>query len=352
MVLVASLTIPASAVSWTVLSPVDYISDTYYEGNIRNVVFDFDRTPYIQCYYNGRSLSSYGSIRWVDTDGVGPAARLSVFPLGAYSAGGPPLSNSSSGAIAIDITDCRPNAALTLSSKFAVQLDLNYDAYDQYIDETFVVSGYWSFQTYSESGSYLGTVSSSQFSEFIRLQDVDENYTFHLPLDLNLIVSELPTTRVYLVPILSVNLALVEDAANIVVNYAEFLCYDFTISTQTDMLLEESLTLRAIDGKLGDLNDKADTIINGTQEQQEAGQNALDKAEEQEREFDEIMDQLEEYEKIDSGSVSAVIQEFVYSNGWLYVKDLLSPLLDWGPTATIMLIVLALVNISVILFGR
>lgn len=353
VVLLASFVLPVHAASWTTVVPANHIKETSLEGNVRKVTYDFGIPPL--CFYQctGASGSFYTSTSIPLDHDVYPPINFGIYPLGKYAEAGYNLSSSGSGQIAIDVSDFKSEAILKLGTKFHITLDLFYFSVpNSYTSEPYTLSANWSFMCYNSSGEFLGFFdASSDFKNFV-LQDTDTEYTYVIEFEPYCYMSVPSDDVKYVIPLISVDLLRGTYTGNIDLRNLTFSFDNFTLSVSTDMLLKESLTLQAIEDELADLNDKADTIINGTQEQQQDGQNAVDKSDELDREFDEIMDQLEDYEKIDTSSVSSVIQDFVYTDGWLYIKDLLSPVLNWNPYIVTILVVLALVNLSVILFGR
>lgn len=346
MVLVAGLTVPVNAAVHDVYYPADWISDVISDGSDVTIRYEFTNRTYISALNrntNGTTNGYEEIYLWDFTSDY----IFRIFPLGRLFT---PGSNCTSELI--DISDFKKQAVVDLSYNMIFRVYCNTRAgADGTSELTFITYSYICY--FDSDGKFLSYDYNTLQQDVIQLEnrDPDGDVYVYNPGTMSL-STRIPDDAVYMAPCYLMYAYPPDGHSPIFITELDACCGGFRLDVKKNLLIEQSETLKAIEEQLGDLNDKTDTIINGTQEQQEAGQNALDKAEEQEREFDEIMDQLEEYEKIDSGSVSSEIQNFVYTDGWLYVKDLLSPLLDWGPTATIMLIVLALVNISVILFGR
>lgn len=345
--LVASLIIPAQAAN-NVLYPKDYILYTKYEDNIETISYNFDVSPFLSVKerINGHS---YTGFNFVDINGVYSEDTyiFRIYPLGqAFTPG------ASNNGTLIDIGDFKSRAIikLTCDLEFYVHIEAQPFASGNstcYFESTPYVC------FYDKDGNFVNwTLADAERKEIV-IEDIGnvEQSLQKFPLDVE-IPLQIPDGAVYMAPcVLSYFYPPAGDAPHSI-GFLRANCNRFIMRADKSILLEQSETLKAVEEQLGDLNDKADTIINGTQEQQQDGQNAVDKAEEQDREFDEIMEQLEDYEKIDTSSIASVIQDFVYTDGWLYIKDLLSPVLNWNPYIVTMLVVLALVNLSVILFGR
>lgn len=263
----------AYAASWTSLDPAKYISDTYYVGNYSHVVFNFKRTPYIAYSYHGSSGVGMGSITLAPSPDGNYPFNFSVFPLGVRSTGGPPLTNSASGSIAIDVSDFKSSAALTVMSNLSLQLDINTWFYEEQLSERFSVSAVWSFSGYTSDGSYMGSVNTHRVDLNGELQDIpdDDTFLYQMPIEMNMNLSVFESDVTYIVPSCSVTFTVYEDDPEITIGYVKLLCDDFSVTTRRDMLLQNSLTLQAIEDQLGEVNDKLDQIIDQPEsEKQEA----------------------------------------------------------------------------------
>lgn len=353
-VLVASLTVPAHAAAWTALVPAEHIDNMHYEGNIRCVTYDFGTSAYIQYRLQGESGNFYDTKDIQIDHSVTFPAYFYIYPLGKYCTGGPPLSNVASGGIAIDVTDFRSEAVLDIYTNFTVNLDLGYDSATdaQYDNEYYHVSVAWSFNRYNASGSYLGSIDSGSTFVNLDLQDCPEYYVYDCSVGAYCPLSHPNDTVAYIVPTASVTLTCTGENDRIDVRSLSFAFDSFTLSTRTDMLLKESKTLEAIEDQLGSLNDKADTIINGDQQQQDSAQDGSENVQQNQQQMDDILAQLDDYEKMDTTSAMVAIKNFLDEDGWNDVREVIGPVIDWSHTVTIMLIVLSLINLSIILFGR
>lgn len=251
----------AHAASWTTLVPADYISDTYYVGNYRYVVYDFQRTPLIYHRYGSNTGTTMNSVSLVPNPDITTPFYFTVYPLGVRTTGGPPLSNASSGQIAIDVSDFKPSAALSIMSNLQLELDISYWTSAEQLDERFVVGVDWMFVAYKEDGSYSGSIERHQESIAGTLQDVyqdDTSYVYDIPINMDLVFSEFAEAVRYIVPICSVTLTTTYDEPDLTIGYVRLSCESFSLSTRMDMLLQDSLTLQEINDKLGETNDKLD----------------------------------------------------------------------------------------------
>lgn len=362
-VLLCSVCMPVSAASWTILIPADHISDVRYEGNIRTVTFDFGIAPIVYYSASGQQGTFYSSIDLQIDGQAGFPLSFGVYPLGIYSEANYPLSERGSGRIAIDALDFKSEAVLSLGSHFRVDLDLGYySEYPLYDEESYTIGVSWSFLQYSDSGEYLGFLDGGSSSYYASLQDREDYYVFEF--DLNHVSSiKLPSSDVgYLVPWASVNVNCSDDVDGIHVNSVQFAFDDFTISTRTDMLLKESLTMEAIEGELSDLNDKADTIINGSDEMQDAADDLMNEQQDLDEQLQHAMSELDDLSDI-SDQLAAdqytdffesvdKISGFLVKGPWFDMTNLIQPIMDFAPVVTILTILVAFINISILFFGR
>lgn len=362
-VLLCSVCMPALAASWTTLVPADYISSVRYEGNIRKVTYDFGITPVVYYSATGQSGYFYNSLDLQIDGQVGFPVSFGVYPLGKYSESNYPLTHRSSGGIAIDASDFKSEAVLALSSNFRVEVDLGYRSeYPVYAEESYLIGVSWSFLQFSETGDYLGFLDGGSSTYNARIQDMEDYYVYEY--DVHHVSSiKIPSPDVgYIVPWASVNLSCADDIDGIHVISLSFAFDDFTITTSTDMLLKESLTMEAIEGELGDLNDKADTIINGSDEMQDTADNLFNEQQDLDEQLSNAMAELEDLEDISDqlladqytdfyGSIEN-IADFLVKAPWIDMTNLIEPIMQFTPMATILLMLVAFINISILFFGR
>lgn len=249
----------AHASSWTTLVPADFIADTYYVGDFRYVVYDFQRSPLIVYYYGSATGQAMNYVNLVTNPDYSLRWSFTSYPLGVRTTGGPPLSNSSSGMIAIDASDFKPNASVSIISNLQLELDIRYWSNAEQLDERYSITTDWIFAGYNSSGGYLGQVERHQESMLGTLQDVpDETFIVDIPINMELVFSEFSEQVSYIVPTCQVILSVYEDEPDITIGSVQFSCDSFSITSRTDMLLQDSLTLQEINDKLGETNDKLD----------------------------------------------------------------------------------------------
>lgn len=357
-VLLCSVCMPVMAASWTTLIPAEHIANTHYEGNYRCVTYEFGTVPLVQANNQGYHSNS------VTVDITSSSCSFRAFPLGALWTGGPPLSNSASGSIAIDASDFRPNAALSVSSQANFELDIDYLTTGEYLTETFSVETRWLFVGYRADGTYCSSIETETIIHPLELQNVpgSPNYVLELPFTMNLAFSGFSEDVKYLVPLCYVVYRIGTDNAYISVNTLKFTFDDFSVTTRTDMLLQESLTMQAIDDQLGELNDKADTIINGSDHMQDAADDLLEDQQDLDEQLDNALAELEDLEDIsdqlfedqytDFYGVLNHIEGFLIKAPWIDMTNLIGPIMEFSPIVTVLTMLVAFINISILFFGR
>lgn len=345
--LVASLIIPAQAAN-NVLYPKDYILYTKYEGNIETISYYFDVSPYLSVMerINGHL---YTGFNFVDINGVYSEDTyiFRVYPLGqAFTPGA--FNNGT----LIDIGDFKSRAIikLTCDLEFYVHIEAQPFASG---DSTcyFESTPYVCF--YDKDGNFVDWTLADVERKEIVIEDIGnvEQSLQKFPLDVE-IPLQIPDGAAYMAPCVLSYFYPPETEAPHSIGFLRANCNRFILRADKSILLEQSETLKAVEEQLGDLNDKADTIINGDQQQQDSAQDGSENVQQNQQHMDDILAQLDDYEKMDTTSAMEAIKNFLDEDGWNDVREVIGPVIDWSPTVTIMLIVLSLINLSIILFGR
>lgn len=257
--MLVSFCMPASAAAWQILQPGDYIDQVYYEGNIRNVTYDFKTVPLIR--WRGGSISgsfySSSSLEWNhDTDFP---LTFQISPLGKYNTGGPPLSNSSSGQIAIDVSDYKKDAIFNFHAAFDIDLGMTYDSADgKQATENYTISVSWSYSKYDSAGSYKGSSQTYSQTYEAALQDSPDRYTYNVEIDQYATFDKPSDGILYIVPNITATVIQKNYTGALDIRTIDFRFDRFTITTRTDMLVKESETLDRIEEEISETNDKLD----------------------------------------------------------------------------------------------
>lgn len=330
----ASLSIPALAVAHVI--PIGKTIDTVrYEGN--NVYTDYliDDSTYISAkdLTTNVATNGFGSV-YIDDFTSNYVFR--IYPLGDIFTPG----DKNSGTL-IDIADLRDNAIieLTYDMVFDIQF-LKHSGASGTSELHFSTSAYACF--YDKDGNPVGQ-DVENVKEFVILENpdgvIDDSMTLN-PGTFRFTLS-IPDDAVYMAPCYLMYIYPPDSHDPIYIKTLAATCDGFRICTVKNMMLEQ--------------NQKLDTIINGTPEMEQAAQNAQNQVQDQ----DEQVNQVEELEKeyLDDFNQSSEvlndkITDFVDGTGFNQLTALVVPVMNWEHSAMIMLLIIAFVNMSVIMFGR
>ena len=353
VILVCSIVVPAFA-AFNVLRPSDYLSNTLNKNGVIYSYYRFNARPVIK--YDGSSGS--GNVGNENAYYIPNANDTSVsiryFPLGTLVSGNAPAS----GAV-IDIRDFKVGSVVDIATTY--QLKIYYQAGATAVPpEAAYTNSIVYIYFYDVNGNYISVTNS-----YAKRVDFEVNSSEGTVWALQSTFSfAVPDNCAYMIPYFRCRFEFPQPVTEIV--RVETMDTYFQLNVGVDSVLENSETMKKIEKHLADIgdkiddtndkldetNEKLDDIISGSEEQQSAASDAEDQVQSNEQQFDDIMDQLEDYESIDTSTVFGAIHDFLEQDGWKDVRELLSPVLDWTHTATIMLIILSLINLSIILFGR
>lgn len=381
MVLVASLTVSAHAVSWTVVNPADHISTSYRENGIDYVSFNFNLSPLIDYSLTGHSGdtltgSAQNSVSLDIDHSYHLPARFNIFPLGKKYSPASALTSVDSGQIAVDVHDFKPSAAVTVNVNFYLHIDYVYDtAVDWSRYDTVGFTCYLRFYEYDGNGK--PTAMQVKIVEgTYDLSPQSTQATLSVPIQKTFELSSMNENTRYIVPYFYLSTYSNFDVADIELRNVGVSLKGFYIQTQTDMIMKDSLTLEAIEkhledlndktdstneklddlnDQLGDLNDKADTVISGTPGMQQNADDASNFAQDQNEEANRVeeleKEYLDDYEA-SSDALNDKVSLFVDGVGFTQLTALVTPIMNWKYSGLIMLLVIAFINMSVIMFGR
>lgn len=348
MIFVVGCVFPAFAEVRDIFYPKDYIYSYDFDGINASVVYFFDTTPLLSVLDrgSGNSLSNLGSVSVSNLSS--PSYVFRAFPLGLFNN---PTQDDPSGVV--DVTDFKSKAVFDLSG--VLTFDVQYAYYGTAAYESLAYFNTYTYVSfYDELGGFISSKQSDVHRhdlEFSIPENGDEKIGFAIPLDVKFSL-DIPDNAVYMMPcILSYFYPPTDEMGHFITDVTAS-TNDFIIQAEKNVVIENSETMNAIKDKLGDLNNKVDTIVNGTPEQNQIAQENSELLEEYQTEMDDIFHRLDQFDHVDTASAMGAIQNFIDEDGWKDVRELISPILDWEHTVTIMLIVLSLINLSIILFGR
>lgn len=358
-VVLCSVCVPANAaVTWTVLKPADHIADIYYSGNYRYVRYDFGIEPYLTFTASSGYHTNYGyiSISPLSSD---QSYDIKVFPLGVNLTQGPPLNASS---VVFPSSDFVPTACIDVFGDFQIDLELGGFSTDVQVDKHFVLTTTTYFLGYDANGRYLRTVAKNQVSKNQIIQDNPDGSAIRLkyPLDTVLDLSVFGTDVKYISTYYQINIAYTDaNEDDITINYVRCFPGDFAMVVRTDMLLQESLTLQAIEDQMGelndqvgDLNDKADTIISGSDDMQDAADGFSGSAGNAQQDMDAAIDELEKLPEADFDDVDMTFEGLLNDQGFNQYANFFEFLVLDTLYVKMMVIVCTFIWVSTLLYGK
>lgn len=333
-----------------VINPADYANGMWptTEGTTR-YNFRFKASPYYQGYNEGTlAYSSNGVLSW------SPAAGYSYYRVSVLPLGGPAYDS-----IMIDIRDFKTGAVLDVTFNAMLLLDISAEGSSSltYTTRSQMVL-YWFDESFnllsSENCGVVEKQGSWGADNAVWL--LQNSFDMTIPEDAAFVVPR------YLAQIYDPDAG---DIVKIVASQVPWL--DVVVEkddVNADSLLLESIerelgdlndTAEDIKSELGDLNDKADTIISGTPEMDDAVNDMNQNIDDQQQAMDDYdaieKEALQDWEE-SSAELDSKISNFLKGKGWVQLSALVSPVMNWEHTGHIMIMIIAFVNLSIILFGR
>lgn len=333
-IVLCSIFVPAYAAA-VVLKPIDYANgmSPTTEGTML-YSFRFKSTPYFECF-NGSTLAlqTSGSLEWYPVGG-NDFYRISISPLG----------NTLYNGTVIDVSDFKTGAVLDVAFSALLELDLKSEGSSglTYIARSQMLLYWFDKDMNLIKTENCGTVEKSFTHGEADAWLLQNSYDMSI-LDDAAYVSPRFITQIYK-----------PDAGDILrVRSAENIFLDVVV--EKDDVNADSLLLENIEKQLDDLNDKADELINGTPEQNQAAQDAQNKVDSFQSEVNGSQELEKEWlEDFDESSdiLNDNITGFVDGKGFTQLSALVSPIMTWASTGVIMMLLIAFINMSIILFGR
>lgn len=336
-ILVASLCAPALA-AVPVLRPSDYITDIYHPDEYTLITsFRYPLQPLYKLYRNETHVADfYDGMDWYYNGSDTTSYRVRYYPLGYV-----PSTTSANGAV-VDLSDFKSQSVIRMSYTIQLQLEFSLGGNDKLtFDTNAAVYAYW----YDADFRYVSTTTSGVIASTFSYGDPIDCWVVQNSFDM-----QIPANAAYFCPV--VNCRITDPDTGNILSIASTDGTYFDMSVTKDVVLDNSETSHRIEDELEDLNDNMDELVNGTPEQQEDYKDRENQMQDIDEGLNSAMAQLEALENVDTSSAYKAMKGFLDEDGWKDIKVLIEPIFQWSDYITIMLIVLSLVNLSVILFGR
>lgn len=345
IVLITTGTFPSLAVN-NILNVWDYEIEHYEENGVLYYSFSFQDIP---SYYTLADSSSHFAEGYPPISISGTPStdwiQVHAWPLGVRNWGG---ANCSGGVIAVSDFERFISVDLSCSGSL-VFLYNGTTSGDPY---TFFVRSYWHIYYYDADGKYLGRDES---------ETVENTVTYYAPVT-DVPVSALGTTMelnmpentAYFCPMLKAQLYLPDQGSDFV--YTVKSSFDgFTLGCSASSVMQNTETLMRIEEQLGTLNDKADTVINGTPEMNEEALNRKQDLWEQQNKIHQNQQMEQEYMDAweeSTDDLNNAFTSFLNGKGYTQLSALVAPIMNWEQAGIIMLLAVCFINMSVLFFGR
>lgn len=343
---------PAFAADDGIYRPVDYEVGKPIVDSATGIItysYEFDVTPRLNSYFD----DVYNSSDLTDSVRVYPPVgtkkiTIRTYPLGVY---GYSNSNWPKDRGVVDVRDFKSYSQFELSATFHV----TYGMIMQPAGKTEVRS-FWSVYCYDDSGWYTGTI---QSTTSVKSFDVQSSNTIGYSYDCGGII-ELPEGTSYILPCCISSVY--SPGTTAAVSY-DISVTDLRLDFSIDSFVENSLAMQAIKeqlllqyGSLENINDVLgdtfDSLFGSDYEGKDEVEQNKQNSETTVEDIEDAIGRLEAIESDISGLTYDSLTSFLRTRPWNLVKDLVSPIMDWGQSGIIMLLVVSLVNLSVILLGR
>ena len=370
-VLLASVTLPALATVYPYTLDSFLINTETFDNGDVTFTYKFNVPYYLLVYGNGvvyfDEKVTNNAIRGFPATGL-DVLNFHCWPLGYRYEYGVPVDYG-----VLDISDFREQS--TMQVTFEADLAYSYTFYSEAPGPGYLtLDSNVLFYFYDANGTFMRAVSKGTAFR-ITLPELADGQTQYdsvtaldVPYELTLIDG-----ASYVVPVFQCKVTLPGHDCGVQLEHLSLNPTLFCIRANYNVLKENSATLKAVDKKLeqtndllgsvndelsdanealGNIHEQNETIINGTDEQQQDYEDFRGQQQDVDESLQSSIEKLQEYQKFDTGTVFGAINDFLEADGWKDIRYLLVPILEWPHTATMMLFILAFATLRTLLLGR
>ena len=335
-VLLCSMYVPVKAAAPKVLDPMDYLSSVTHDGYGRSTYFmDIWDNPIYMAYNESTLVSTYhGGLDW-GLDTSYSFYRLSVSPVGATSF-------TSNPEALINVSDFKTSAVLELkySPQFRVYV---YNAGNS--DLTYTVKSNVVLYWYDKDFKFLSSSSSGTMTNTGYYGQPDFIWTCDLTNDM-----VIPENACYMVPRYTISFYHPTSGYIYRIQNTEY--QNFTIMVRKDDVIENSITMQRMEGKIDDLHDKADELLTGSDEMQGASDDFSGTADNAQQDMDSALDQLEELPEANADDVDLTFDGLLNDKGFQKYANFFEFLVFDTLYVKMMVIVCTFIWVSTLLYGK
>lgn len=354
MVVLTAMVSPAYAAP-VVYNPGDYISEISVSGDVKTVTYDFnDISGYFRWWTGAELVEFYG---WgfsgqVEAHTNWPA--LTWFPFGAYA-------STSGFDAALDISDILPYSDIDFSASMEVIVHLEDFHETDYVNGNYKVEYYY----YDANMQYIGNYVSPVMTHKFDLVSTDDKYGA-VWLGTIEYSGTFPADAVYVVPYFNINFGIPSIYLPDSIMDITFQRAGFLLSVDIDTILDNSHQMQAIKDKLDDLNvsigdvgnkidgtnDRLDSIISGTPEQNESADAFKDVITDQAGQIQDSLDVMDSVPKPDASDIKTSVDSFVPETDMLAYTTPLTMFWTNSTLAAMVVLVVSLATVSFVFFGK
>lgn len=351
-VLLCSVCLPAQALN-NVLYAWDYLSDQYEENGYLNYSFRFQSIPtyYVLVESVGGTvqgvlpleITSSPGTRWI---------QIHAWPFGVRN-----WANVACSGGVIAVSDFERFMDINLSC--TATLFFEYYGTTAGSPYTFQIKSNWNMYYYDVDGNYIGSDSTDYDERSLTYTEPVKSISVQsMGIQMQL---ELPENAAYFCPMLKTQLNLPAQGSDFV--YKVIPTFDgFSMGVRASSVMQNTETLMKIEEQLDNLNEKAETIISGSEDMQDQADFMLDQSQDLDDRLNAAISELEALEDLsdkalvddykDFSAVANDIMAWLATRSWNDFISLVQPIMEFPAMVTILTMLVSFINISVLFFGR
>lgn len=330
-VILCSICVPTYATP-VVLEPLNYangMSQTTEGTTLYS--FRFKGSPYYECY-NGSTLDyvNHGSLYW-EPDTSSETYRISVSPLG----------NTTYDGTVIDVRDFKTGAVLDVTFHALMHFDLNSQGSTTL---TYTARSQMTLYWFDKDFNFIKSENCGVIEKSFTYGNIDA-WLLQNSFDMEILeeaayVSPRFLTQIY------------RPSAGAVTRVKSTDDPVLDVSVEKDDVNAESMLLENIEKQLDDLNDKADTIISGSDHMQEDVDNFTSDTQDTEEVMNRLVGELEELPQADINDIDLSLDGLLEDKGFKTYRQFFLTLGANELWVSMMIIVCTFIWVSTLLYGR
>lgn len=329
MVVLTALVTPVNAA--TFLDPSDHLVEVTIDGNTKTAHYSFEDLDWLITAWNsttGLYEDFHNDVKYF------PDVNFKQAIFQAYPFGGPVYGDTIPwNGVAFDVSDILPGSAIDF--EFPLYIRAIWNTFEQ-VDVS--VSCTYGMAYYDKNGTYLNTI----YGETKKLDFSMESIVSKEWEEMLVLSGSIPAVASYIVPFAKVDTVLSVYVPDMQIHFGGI---GFDLYVDVNTILENSNMMHSI-------NNKLDSIISGTPEQNESADGFNDVIKDQAGQIQDSLDVMDSVQKPDVSGVQTSVDSFVPKTDMLAYTTPLT--MFWkNTTLTAMLVlVVTLAMVSFVFFGK